>query len=188
MLEQIKLAQQKNLLELRNLIISVIVRGEVVLSSGKRSDFYIDARRISLNSRGAFLIGTVIFEFVKQSGFTAIAGLSVGADPIISSVITIAGSYNFNLKGMIIRKEAKEYGMAKQIEGPEVKKDEKILLVDDVATTGGSILKASGILRSNGYENVGSCIVLVDRQEGAEQSLAENGIELFSLFKKSELI
>ncbi len=173
--------------ELKPLILDVVIRGQVRLSSGKISDFYIDGRKVSLTSKGAFCIGNLILDIMDALGLSVISGLTLGADPIISAVLCCAGMKGIDIKGLIVRKERKSHGQGRQIEGPEIEKKEEVLLVDDVATTGSSILKATEVLRSEGYR-VSKAVVMVDRQEGAKERLAQFGIELLPIFTKEELL
>lgn len=173
--------------KLKPLILDVVIKGEVRLSSGKVSDFYIDGRKVSLSSKGAFLVGNIIFSTMKELGVSVISGLTLGADPIISAVLFCAGLNGEDFKGLIVRKEKKSYGQGRQIEGPDVPKGSSVLIVDDVATTGGSIIKAAQVLRDEGY-NVSDAIVIVDRQEGAKERLEEEGIRLLPIFTKEELL
>ncbi len=173
--------------ELRDYLKSVLVRGEFRLASGRISPYYIDGRKVSLYSRTAYLIGSAILEVVESEGIGIVAGLTMGADPIVGAVITCAGMKGREVRGLIVRKEPKGHGLRSQIEGPSFREGERALVVDDVATTGGSILKAVEVLRSAGLK-VDSAMVLVDREEGAEESLAREGISLRSLFRLSELV
>ena len=172
---------------LKPLILDVVIRGRVRLSSGRVSDFYIDGRKVSLTSKGGFCIGNIILDIMKSGNISAVGGLTLGADPIVSAVLCCAGMKGMDVKGLIVRKERKDYGQGKQIEGPDVEKGTEVLIVDDVATTGGSIIKAADVLRSEGYK-VNKAVVIVDRQEGAGNRLTEEGIDLLSIFTKEDLL
>ena len=173
--------------ELMTHLKSVLVKGEFRLASGRTSSYYIDGRKVSLYSKTAYVIGSAILEFMESEGIGIVAGLTMGADPIIGAVITCAGMKGKEVRGLIVRKEPKGHGLRSQIEGPTFQEGERALVVDDVATTGGSILKAVEVLRSAGLR-VDSAMVLVDREEGAGESLAREGITLHSLFRLSELV
>ncbi len=173
--------------ELRDLLLNVVEKGEVILSSGKKSDFYIDARKITLDGRAAGIIGDLVVEKMKELGVHVVAGLSLGADPIVGSAAAVSRGKNWPVKGLLVRKEPKSHGKRMQIEGPDVKDGEQVLVVDDVATSGGSIIKASNVLRDEGFV-VQNALVVVNRQEGADDALKEIGLDLFSLFTKEELL
>ena len=110
--------------------------GEFTLSSGKKSDFYVDCRKVTLHPQGAKLVGKIILEKIKDLKVDAVGGMTMGADPIIGAVITLG-----DIPGFIVRKKAKEHGTGQKIEGL-IEKGWKVLIVEDVATTGGSALQA----------------------------------------------
>src|SRR3989339_807424 len=110
--------------------------GEFTLSSGKKSDFYVDCRKVTLHPQGAKLIGKIILEKIKGLKIDAVGGMTMGADPIIGAVITLS-----DLPGFIVRKKAKEHGTKQKIEGI-IEKGFNVLIVEDVATTGASALEA----------------------------------------------
>ncbi len=160
---------------------------EVRLSSGKVSNFYIDVRKVSLSSEGIYLISNLFFQHIESKKIDAFGGPTLGADPIIGGVCLIAGQNDTDLSGFLIRKIPKKYGKKQLIEGPEVKSGAKVVLCDDVATSGGSLLRAKKILNQKGAK-VEEVMVVVDRCEGAKEALAESGCNLFSLFTKSDFL
>jgi orotate phosphoribosyltransferase len=160
-------------------------RKKVILASGRESDFYIDVRKISLMSEGAYLIANGIWEQLKGMEFDAVGGPTLGADPILSAL-----GYHVHVQGealnlFIVRKEAKEHGTKRVYEGPELKQGARVVLVDDVATTGGSVIKAYEQLKPMGIQPV-AAFVVVDREEGAKENFDKLGIPLYSLLKKSD--
>ena len=160
---------------------------KVILASGRESDFYIDVRKISLSSDGAYYIGACLYDKIKELGFegATVGGPTLGADPIIG-----AYAYHAHTKGdkadvFIVRKEAKAHGMKRAYEGPDLKEGQKVILIDDVATTGGSVIKAYEQLKPLGLDVV-AAFVVVDRQEGAKENFEKLGIPLYSLLKKED--
>ncbi|MFH0827411.1 MAG: orotate phosphoribosyltransferase [Candidatus Omnitrophota bacterium] len=156
-------------------------RGEFVLSSGKKSSYYLDGRVITLTPEGAFLVASIILELIKGRGVDAIGGPTLGADPIVGAVAALGHIKQIPLKTFIVRKTTKEHGTGRQIEGPALAKNSKVILVDDVATTGGSLIEAKQALEKEGID-VKTAIVIVDREEGASRNLAEAGLKLESIF------
>ena len=164
---------------------------EFVLASGKTSDFYIDLRRISFDGEYLYLIGRLLYDEIKKIKdlkFSVIAGVPVGGIPLISSILTASFLDKNPLKSVVIRKEKKEYGKGNLIEPVQfLSKGANILIIEDVVTTGGSILKAVKNAREEGYE-ITDAVCVVDRQEGGAEFLKENGIELHSLFTKKDIM
>ncbi len=160
---------------------------EVKLASGKTSNFYIDVRKVSLSSAGIYYISNLFFQHLDKMQADAFGGPTLGADPIVAGVCFIAEQNDKNLSGFLIRKNPKKYGQQKMIEGPAIKRGAKVILCDDVATSGGSLLAAKKVLGDEGIK-VEDVMVVVDRCEGAKQALAKAGCNLFSLFTKSDFI
>jgi orotate phosphoribosyltransferase len=149
-----------------------LVRGEFTLASGKKSDYYLDCRLTTLDARGALLTGYCVLELLDEMKIKpdAIGGLSMGADPVVSAAIVVSAIENRPLPGFLVRKEAKKHGRQKQIEGIENLQDKKVVIVDDVCTTGGSTLEAIGAAEQAGAQIV-AVISLVDREEGGSDIL-----------------
>lgn len=152
-------------------------RGNFILSSGKASNYYLDGRVITLTPEGAYLVANIILEMVKKSDIAAIGGPTLGADPIVGAVAAISHLKNTPIKTFIVRKQAKEHGTQRQVEGPALKKGAKVVLVDDVATTGKSLIEAKEALDKIGII-AERAIVIVDRNEGAKENLAKLGCSL----------
>lgn len=149
-----------------------LVRGEFTLASGKKSDYYLDCRLSTLDARGALLTGYCILELLDEMGVNpdAIGGLSMGADPVVSAAIVASAIENRPLPGFLVRKEAKQHGRQKQIEGIENLRGKKVAIADDVCTTGGSTLQAIEAAEQAGAQVI-AVISLVDREEGGSDTL-----------------
>jgi len=164
-----------------------ILRGKFKLASGKESDYYIDGRLTTLDATGLSLIGEIFLEeILKDPSVKTVGGPTMGADPIVGSVLTQAGIKNLKLDGFLVRKEPKQHGTGKLIEG-NLKEGDKVAVVEDVVTTGGSVLKAIYALEKAGA-TISKVMVIVDREEGAEGKFRELGYEYFSIFKISDLL
>ncbi|HOK56484.1 MAG TPA: orotate phosphoribosyltransferase [bacterium] len=159
---------------------------EVVLSSGKKSNFYIDCRVITLSPEGIYLVSKIIFEIIKNEDIDAIGGLTLGADPIVSGVSLISFIEKKPVNAFIVRNIQKEHGMGKLIEG-NIEKGWNVAIVDDVATTGSSIIKAISTVENFGAK-VKKVICIVDREEGAKEIIAKKGYKLEPIFTRSELV
>ncbi len=156
-------------------------RGEFVLSSGKVSKYYLDGRIITLTPEGAYLTASIILELIKDEGVDAVGGPTLGADPIVGALAALSHIKGAPIKTFIVRKEAKSHGMQRQIEGPALKENARVILVDDVATTGKALIEAKQALDKIGAK-VEKAVVIVDRLEGAEENLAKTGLKLESIF------
>ena len=164
-----------------------ILRGNFTLASGKESDYYIDGRLTTLDSAGLSLIGDIFLEEIQiDPEVKTVGGPTMGADPIVGAVLTQAGIKNIELDGFLVRKEAKDHGTGKLIEG-NLKEGAKVAVVEDVVTTGGSVLKAIYALEKAGA-TISKVLFIVDREEGAEGKFKELGYEYFSIFKISDLL
>lgn len=179
----------------RQILIDVLYRNSFrydpehcfTLSSGKVSDVYIDAKRTTLASEAMLPLGEVFFEKIKDLEVDGIGGLTLGTDPI-----AYAAALTSNIKGkplnvFIVRKETKKHGMKKLIEGP-LESGARVVIVDDVVTTGGSTIEAIRKAKDAGFE-IKKVIVLVDRQEGGlDEIKREAGCEVEAIFTKEELL
>jgi len=156
-------------------------RGEFILSSGKKSNYYFDGRVVTLSPEGAYLVGSLFLHYLKNERFDALGGPTIGADPIVGAVAALSFINKTPIPTFIIRKEAKSHGMKRQLEGPSLWPGARVVIVDDVATTGKAILEAKGVLDGLGVK-IAKVMVVVDRLEGASSVLAKFGIRLDSLF------
>ena len=160
---------------------------EVVLSSGKKSTCYVDIRKISLDSQGLGLISALFLDFVKENRIDYVGGPTIGADPIIGGILVKACEENYPLKGFLVRKKPKSHGLKSQIEGAIPQESSRILLIDDVCTTGSSLVLVLERLKEISLEPAW-CACVVDRQEGARQNIEKMGINFFSLFTLKEIL
>ena len=115
-----------------------VVRGKVILSSGKEADFYIDLRRITLDSVASPLVGEVMLDLTKDLNYEAVGGLTLGADPVATSMMHVAAQRGRKLDAFVVRKSEKAHGLQRRIEGPDVK-GKRVPAVEDTSTTGGSV-------------------------------------------------
>ncbi|HML95371.1 MAG TPA: orotate phosphoribosyltransferase [Thermodesulfobacteriota bacterium] len=164
-----------------------ILRGEFTLASGKKSSYYIDARLTTLDPEGVSLVaGIFLEEILKDPGINAVGGPTMGADPIVGALIAESHRIGKPLNGFLVRKREKEHGTGKVVEGG-VKSGDVAAVVEDVVTTGGSVLTAVDAVRSIGVE-ARKVLVIVDREEGGDEIFREMGMELYSIFRISELL
>ena len=160
-------------------------KGDFTLSSGKTSEHYVNCKPVTLSGRGLTLASLLMLMYVETD---IVAGLTLGADPLVSGVSLVSALDRRLVNGLIVRKKAKGHGTQAWIEGPLPKEGTKITVLEDVITTGGSAIKAVKRLRDAGYE-VNRVISIVDRQEDGEADTAMKlaGLELVSLFTLKEL-
>ena len=159
-----------------------VVHGKVTLSSGKEADYYVDLRRATLHHEASRLIGALLRELTADWDFAAVGGLTLGADPVATSIMHADGR---DIDAFVVRKEAKKHGMQRRIEGADVE-GKKVLVVEDTTTTGNSPLTAVAALREAGAEVVGVATV-VDRETGAGDVIAAEGLEYRSLLGLGDL-
>jgi orotate phosphoribosyltransferase len=157
--------------------LKVVQTGEFVLSSGKKSNYFVNIKRASTNPKVLREIGKAMAPFVNEA---KIAGMALGAVPL-----AVAVALETDRQFVMVRKEPKDHGTKELIEG-DVLPGEKFVIVEDVATTGGSTMRVVNALREKGA-NVSRAIVVVDREEGAKEMLTEHGIELISLYTAKDL-
>ena len=155
--------------------------GDFTLSSGKKTEHYINCKPVILNAAGLKLVSHSMLEYIDQNS-VAVAGLTLGADPLVCGVALASLEHPWcpTQDALIVRKEAKGHGTNAWVEGPLPETGSEITVLEDVVTTGGSSLKAVEKLRDMGY-NVNRIISIVDREEGGRELMKESGIELFSL-------
>lgn len=160
---------------------------KVVLSSGRISKYYIDIRRISLTAEGAFLIANLFWPEIIREKVKTVGGPTLGADPILSGLAYHSYIENKALNTFIVRKEKKKHGQKNLIEGPPLRRNQRVILIDDVATSGKSLLEALNSLRERKVKVV-KALVVVDREEGAGKLLKFYRCPLVSLFRLKDFL
>jgi orotate phosphoribosyltransferase len=162
--------------------------GDVLLSSGQKSNYYFDCKLTTLDPEGAYLTGHAVMEGLKEMGLQpeAIGGMTMGADPIVSATIVVSSLEKKSLPGFLIRKEPKEHGKRKQIEGFNVSGRE-VVIIDEVCTTGKSIFEAiDAVIEEKGH--VIGIISLLDREEGGSIELRKRNYNYHSIFTARQLM
>ena len=154
--------------------------GDFTLASGKQAKFYLDCRQVTLDSQGAKLIAAGMLDLIGSELPAAVGGMAIGADPITGAIITLAGIRGQQLRGVIVRKEAKGHGTGRTVEGP-VQPGEEIVIVEDVVTTGGSSLQAIERCEEFGLK-VRGVLAIIDRLEGGKEAFSAKGHQLQTLF------
>ena len=160
-----------------------VVHGKVILSSGKEADYYVDLRRVTLDSVAAPLVGEVMLELTKDLDFDAVGGLTLGADPVATAMMHTASQKGRKLDAFVVRKAEKAHGLQRRIEGPDVK-GRKVLAVEDTSTTGGSVLTAVEALKEAGANVVGVAVIV---ERGAKEKVEGAGLKYLAAFKLSDL-
>jgi orotate phosphoribosyltransferase len=179
----------EQLRELRDILRRKSLRiGDFTLSSGKKSSYYLDCRMTTLDARGALLIGRLILQRLRTNNIhaDAIGGLTLGADPIATAVAVVSALEKTPISAFIVRKEVKGHGMQRSIEGYDGKPGAQVVVVDDVCTTGDSILKAADRVEEAGYQ-VAAAFCVVDREEGGKEVIAKR-YPFHALFTAKELL
>lgn len=154
--------------------------GQFTLASGKQASYYLDCRQITLDAQGARLIGEGMLDVLAGDLPDLVGGMAIGADPITAAILTLAGIRGLPLRGVMVRKEPKQHGTGKTVEGP-FRAGESIAIVEDVVTTGGSSLLAIERCEAEGLQ-VKRVLAIIDRLEGGSEAFAARGYELTTLF------
>ena len=165
-------------------------KGSFTLTSGKTSDFYIDGKQTTLHAEGAYLCGKLLFELIKSEAqhIDVVGGMTLGADPLVSAVSIVSHLELAPIPAFIVRKEAKGHGTGNYIEGlKNLPEGGRVALVEDVVTTGGTLLKVIDRVEAAGFV-VGLVVTVVDRQEGGAEVLANKGYPLKALFTRESLL
>lgn len=177
--------------ELKNIIRQLSYEErEVTLASGRKSNFYFDGKQTTLHPRGAMLVGKAVLEELKHfpGPIDGVGGLTLGADPIATAAALVSSMGDSPIPAFIIRKEPKGHGTGQWLEGRKnLRPGARVVIVEDVLTTGGSALKAVDRAREEGLEVLG-IITLVDRQEGGREIVEAAGLQLHSIFTKSQIV
>ena len=156
------------------------------LVSGRMSQFYVNCKPVTLCARGMFLAGHLLFEEIKDDDVTGVGGLTFGADPLAVATAFASELKDKPINAFSIRKTRKDHGMIRWIEG-DVQPAERVAIIDDVATTGGSTIKAIERARSEGLEVV-KAVIFVDRQEGGIDNIRQHVPNVTSVVTRDELV
>lgn len=182
--------REKNLEQLKVTLLHLIAteayqEGDFILSSGQKSSYYINGKPVSLSAEGAFAIGHLFFSLLPAPT-QAVAGLTLGADPLVSAVTVVSAYENHPLPGIIVRKKPKGHGTNAYLEGKRLPPQAKVVVLEDVVTTGQSALFAVEQLQGAGYE-VTQILAIIDREQGGKELYQEQGISFQSLFSITEV-
>ena len=165
-----------------------VFRGDFTLSSGKKATYYVDMRKLTLDHRAAPAIGRLVLDAVRDLDVDAVGGLTLGADPIANAVLhasVAAGGGTRPVDAFVVRKEPKDHGRGRQIEGAEVA-GKRVVIVEDTSTTGGSPLKAAQVVKDAGADVV-AVVTVVDRRTGAQAAVEAAGFEWRSIIDLDDL-
>lgn len=160
-----------------------VVHGKVILSSGKEANYYVDLRRVTLDSEAAPLVGEVMLELTKDFDYEAVGGLTLGADPVATAMMHSAAKNGRKLNSFVVRKSEKAHGLQRRIEGPDIK-GKKVLAVEDTSTTGGSVLTAVEALKAEGAIVVAVAVIV---ERGARDAVETVGLPYLSAFSLADL-
>ncbi len=164
------------------------VEGEVILTSGRKSDYYFDCKQTALHPEGAYLIGSVFLGMLKSHDVRGVGGMTLGADPLVSAVTVLSFVEHCPMPGFIIRKQAKGHGTNQYLEGlKNFQPNDRVALLEDVVTTGGTLLTSVERVRQAGFE-VAAVLCVLDREEGGRERLAQAGLTLDAIFTRNELL
>ncbi|BAZ44361.1 orotate phosphoribosyltransferase [Chondrocystis sp. NIES-4102] len=175
---------------LRQVLLDLIIKyayveGDFTLSSGAKSNYYINCKQVTLRAEGALALGRLLFEILPENT-AAVAGLTLGADPMVSAVSVVSALANHPIPALIIRKKPKGHGTQAYIEGPSLEAGSTVVVLEDVVTTGGSAQQAVERLQAAGYQ-VSKILALVDREQGGRELYQSKNIEFQALFSIQEI-
>jgi orotate phosphoribosyltransferase len=162
-----------------------VFHGDFTLSSGKKATYYVDMRKLTLDHRAAPAIGRLVLDIVRDLDVDAVGGLTLGADPIANAVMHASVHTAKPVDAFVVRKEPKDHGRGRQIEGAEVS-GKRVVIVEDTSTTGGSPLKAAEVARAAGAE-VAAVVTVVDRKTGAQAAVEQAGFGWRSIIDLDDL-
>lgn len=157
----------------------------MTLTSGRQADYYVDLRRVTLDGAAAPLVGEVMLDLTDDLVFVSVGGLTLGADPVATSMLHVARSRERRLDAFVVRKGEKQHGLRRRIEGPDVA-GRDVLAVEDTSTTGSSVLTAVEALKEAGA-NVVAVAVIVDRDTGARERIEKDGLEYRAAYSAADL-
>lgn len=163
-----------------------VFHGDFTLTSGKKATYYVDLRKVSLDHRVAPLIGQVMLELIASVGeVAAVGGMTMGADPIAAAILHQGAANGLAYDAFVVRKEPKDHGRGKQVEGPDLE-GKRVVVLEDTSTTGGSPLKAIEALKKVGAE-IAAVAVVVDRDTGAREAIESAGYPYFAAIGLEDL-
>ena len=195
LIKQREIIMSRDLTQMRQRLKELLLKksyrqGRIKLTSGKVSDFYIDGKQTTLDAEGAYLCGMLLFELINshEEKIEGVGGMTLGADPLVTAVSIVSYLEGGSLPAFIVRKEPKSHGTENYIEGKDnLAAGARVALLEDVVTTGGTLLQVIERVKSQGFE-VGLVATVVDRQEGGVEALAAKGYKLLSVFTREELL
>ncbi|MBR7744641.1 orotate phosphoribosyltransferase [Phycicoccus sp. BSK3Z-2] len=162
-----------------------VVHGRVTLSSGKEADYYVDLRRVTLDGEASPLVGRVMLDLVADLDFDAVGGLTLGADPVATSMLHAAAAAGRRLDAFVVRKAGKAHGLQQRIEGPGIE-GRRVLVVEDTSTTGASPLEAATAAQEAGATVV-AVATIADRATGADRVFADAGLDYRHVYGLADL-
>ena len=163
-----------------------LMLGDFILTSGRPSKYLFQLRQTTMLPEGAALLGGIVVDYMQRIGLHCVGGMELGAVPMVAAVAVASHHQKYPLSAFFVRKQVKAHGARELIDG-YVADGEEVLLIDDVATSGKSMFDAlAGVQQEHPRCYVKRALVVIDRQEGAAEALAEKGITLVSIFKKSD--
>lgn len=164
------------------------IPGEVTLTSGRKSDYYFDCKQTALHPEGGFLIANLFLDMLHGRKIDAVGGMTLGADPLVTAVSVLSHLRGRDLPGFIIRKQPKGHGTNQYLEGMKnIPTGAKVALLEDVVTTGGTLITSAQRVRDAGYE-IAVVLCVLDRQEGGRENLASVGLSLEAVFTRQVLV
>lgn len=172
--------------ELKKLLKEALFFKEVTLSSGKKRNYYIDARLVTLSSKGSLLVAKILLKFLENYELNAVGGPTLGADPIIGGISVLGALEEVPLNTFIVRKKVKEHGRGRRIEGPSIE-GKNVGIIDDVVTSGSSLIDAAQAAKE-AEAKVIITTALVDREEGASDLIKDKGFKYLPIFSAKELL
>ena len=162
-------------------------RGKFILSSGKESSYYLDARLVTLSAAGAYFGARLLLDAIKEDRPDAIGGPTLGADPLVGAIASLSHQQGMPINTFIIRKTPKAHGKQQQVEGPVFKEGQSVVIIDDVATTGMAFVESIEVLQKLNIR-IQAAICLIDRGEGAREALTKYNVPLKSIFSIREFL